>query len=163
VELEQAKTLDALQISIRMEIDGKEFYLHSARSSGNATGRELFQSLANEEDLHRKKFEEIYKQIQEQKGWPELKSPAFQNISLETVFSAAGRDASATATEIEALQTAMQMENRTYDFYHDRSLKAQHDAEKKVLRACSRTGKGPSCSFTGLLRILTKPGTVLHS
>ncbi len=51
---EQGKTLEGLQTAIRMETDGKAFYLKVSRESGNETGRKLLESLAAEEDIHRR-------------------------------------------------------------------------------------------------------------
>ena len=59
-QTEHAKTLEALQTAIQMEIDGKEYYLNASQKSGNELGKKLLQSLAAEEDIHRHKFAEIY-------------------------------------------------------------------------------------------------------
>ena len=61
MKTEQDKTLEALQIAIRMEINGKEYYLKASRESSNELGRKLLKSLATEEDAHRQKFEGIYR------------------------------------------------------------------------------------------------------
>jgi rubrerythrin len=50
---EQNKTLEALQIAIQMEIDGKEYYLKASQESSNELGKKLLQALAAEEDTHR--------------------------------------------------------------------------------------------------------------
>ena len=60
---EQEKTKDALKYAIQMEIDGKVFYLKSAEESGNELGRKLLVPLAEAEDYHRIKFEEIFKAL----------------------------------------------------------------------------------------------------
>ena len=52
---EQSETLKALKIALQMEIDGKKYYQKASQSSNNALGKELLQSLADEEDIHRKK------------------------------------------------------------------------------------------------------------
>ena len=64
---EQNKILEALQIVIQMEIDGKDYYLKASQESSNELGRQLLQSLAAEEDIHRQKFEEIYNAIRNKK------------------------------------------------------------------------------------------------
>ena len=56
---EQARTVEILQLAVQMETDGKEFYQKASRKSSNKLARELFRQLANEEDVHRKKFVEI--------------------------------------------------------------------------------------------------------
>jgi rubrerythrin len=53
-----------------MEIYGKECYLKASEESRSEAGRKLLQLLANEEDVHRRKFEEIYDAIRSKKGWP---------------------------------------------------------------------------------------------
>ncbi len=64
---EQDKTLDALQIAIQMEIDGKQYYLKASQESSNELGKKLLQSLAAEEDIHRQKFEQVYDAIRSKK------------------------------------------------------------------------------------------------
>lgn len=133
METEQDKTLGALQIAIQMEIDGKEYYRKVSQSSDNQLGRELFQSLANEEDIHRQKFEEIYDTFRSKKAWPKTNFQPDGGKRLRTIFARAtdeiGSDIKAPATELDAIQTAMGMENKSYDLYKDRSQTATYDAE----------------------------------
>ncbi len=136
---EQDTTLGALKTAIQMEIDGKEYYLKAGKASRNELGKSLLEKLAAEEDTHRQVFESIYKEISAKKGWP---SRAFQGDGgrgLKTIFSdamkAMGKDVKAIPTEIEAIQTAMAMENKTYDFYKARGGKATYEAEKQFYEA----------------------------
>ena len=41
----------------------------------------------------------------------------------------------APASELAAVKTAMDMENKTYDFYNSRAKNATHDAEKSFYEA----------------------------
>ena len=131
---EQEKTLEALQIAIQMEIDGKEYYLKASRESGNELGEKLLQSLAAEEDTHRQKFEEIYDAIRNKKSWPETDFQPDRGKRLRTIFARAteemGSNIKALATELDAIQTAMDMENKTYDFYKNQSKNATYHAER---------------------------------
>jgi len=134
VETEQDKTLEAVQIAIQMEIDGKEYYLKASQESSNELGRKLLQSLATEEDTHRQKFEEIYSAIRSKKAWPTTDFQPDGGKRLRTIFARAteeiGTDVKALATELDAIQTAMDMENKTYDFYQNQGKDATHDAER---------------------------------
>jgi len=136
---EQDKTLKALRIAIQMEIDGKEYYLKASRESDNELGRKLLQSLAAEEDIHRQKFEEIYSAIQNRKDWPVTDFQPDGGKSLRTIFARAteeiGSNVKAHDTELDAIQTAMEMENKTYDFYKSQSEKAKFDAERDFYEA----------------------------
>jgi rubrerythrin len=132
---EQDTTLEALQTSIKMEIDGKEFYLKASQASQNELGKKLLEKLAAEEDGHRQVFENIYQNISAKKSWPEKAFAGDGGQGLRTVFAVAletmDKDVKAIATELEAIQTAMAMENKTYDFYKSRSGEAKYSAEKQ--------------------------------
>ena len=134
---EQALTVAALEAAIQIEIDGKEFYLKMSQGSGNAMGKKLFSSLAAEEDLHRQKFEKIYKAVAAQKSWPEVKIERHIG-EYKTIFAEASESAQFTGSELEAVQTAMQMENKTRDFYLGRSEKAHFPAEKKYYETLAK-------------------------
>ena len=134
METEQDKTLEALQIAIQLEIDGKEYYLRASQKSSNELGKKLLQSLAAEEDVHRRKFEEIYDAIRNKKAWPTTDFQPDVGKRLRTIFARAteemGSSLKAPTTELDAIQTAMEMENKTYDFYKSQSKNATYDTEK---------------------------------
>ena len=134
MEDEQTKTAKALQMAIQMEIDGKEYYQKVSQKSDNQLGKELFQSLAAEEDIHRRKFEEIYNAIQGKKGWPWTDFQPDRGRKLRTVFVRVSEEMSsnikAPAIELSAVQTAMDMENKSYDFYKSQTQTATYDVER---------------------------------
>ena len=88
---EQEETMQALQVAIKMEIDGKEFYLKAGQESGNEPGKKLLTSLAAEEDIHRKVFEEIYDAIRRKNTWPSTDFQHDGGKGLRTIFSIKGR------------------------------------------------------------------------
>ena len=133
MESEQSKTLEALQIAIQMEVDGKGYYLKASRESGNELGKKLMQSLAAQEDIHRLKFEEIYGAIQNKKAWPVTGFQPDGGKKLRTIFAVAteemGSNVKAIPAELDAVQAAMDMESKTYDFYKNQSKNATYEAE----------------------------------
>ena len=136
---EQDKTLKALQTAIQMEIDGKEYYLKASRESGNELGKKLLQSLAAEEDLHRQKFEQIYDAIRSKKAWPKTDFQPDGGKGLRTIFSREtnkiGSKIKSLATELGAVQEAMAMENKTYDFYKNQGKNAVYRGERDFYEA----------------------------
>jgi rubrerythrin len=136
---EQETTTGALKTAIQMEIDGKEFYLKSSQASNNDLGKKLLKKLAGEEDIHRQVFERIYQDLSAKKGWPKTNVSFDGGQGLRTVFSQAmeamAKDTKAIPTEIDAVQTAMEMENKTYDFYNKRSGLATFPGEKEYYEA----------------------------
>jgi rubrerythrin len=135
---EQEATLAGLQIALKMEEDGKEFYLKSAKASPNKLGAQLFRRLAAEEDIHREVFKNIYNQIKNKNQWPDVKLQA-HGKELQTVFSAAinSMDKQYKAGQIEkdAVKTGMDMENKTLDFYNERKAKTNLATEKQLYEA----------------------------
>ena len=143
---EQDKTLAGIQTAIQMEIDGKEYYHQLSQSSGSQQGRELFQTLAAEEDIHRQKFEEIYDATRNKKAWPVTDFQPDEDKRLRTIFAKAteemGANVKTPATELNAIQTAMEMENKTYDFYKSQSQNATYDAERDYYQALAAEERG---------------------
>ena len=133
---EHDKTLEALQIAVQMEIDGKEYYLKASQQSSNELGKKLLESLAREEDTHRQKFEEIYNAIQGKKAWPTTDFQPDGGKRLRTIFAMVteemGSNIKAPATELDAIQTAMDMENKTHDFYKSQGGNATYDTERDL-------------------------------
>ncbi len=136
---EQDRTIEALQIAIQMEIDGKEYYQKASRSSDNQLGKKLFQALAAEEDIHRQKFEEIYDAIRRREAWPKTDYQPDMGRTLKTIFAKAieemGSNIRATDAELQAVKIAMGMENKSYDFYESRMKESSYDVEAEFYRA----------------------------
>jgi rubrerythrin len=136
---EQDRTLQALQMAIQMEIDGKAYYLKASRESGNELGKKLLNALAGEEDIHRRKFEEIYNSIRDKKSWPVIDFRPSWGQKLRTIFATEtekmATGVKAPESELEAVKTAMEMENKTYDYYKNQGKAATLDAEREFYEA----------------------------
>jgi len=139
MEIEQDRAVQALQVAIKMEIDGKEFYLKASRESSNELGKKLLKSLAAEEDVHRQNFEKIYNSIRIKQGWPGTDFQPDGGKRLRTIFAEAiekkGAGIEVPATELDAVKTAMEMENKTYDYYKDQGQGATYDTERDFYQA----------------------------
>jgi len=136
---EQNSTLEGLKTAIQMEIDGKQFYLKASKESRNEAGRKLLESLAAEEDVHRQKFEEIFKSIHDKNDWPEVDYKPDGGSSLRTLFARAmeqaGNPTKAAKNELDAVGTAVDMEGKTYDFYIAQSLSTPYPAARYFYEA----------------------------
>ena len=136
---EQDTTLEGLKTAIQMEIDGKRFYLKASRESRNGTGKKLLASLAAEEDVHRQKFEEIFQSIRDKNAWPKVDFQPDGGSSLRTLFSRAieqvGKSIKAAKSELDAVQTAVGMEGKTYDFYIGQSRSTPYPAARDFYEA----------------------------
>lgn len=142
---EQEKTLEALKIAIQMENDGKEYYAKLSQQTSNELGKKLLETLSCEEDYHRQRFEEIYYAIRNKKEWPSISLQTDTGEMLRSIFFSATEkitaEAKTFASEIEAVKEAMEMENRSYDFYKTRENNASHPAESKFYQSLAAEEK----------------------
>jgi len=162
---EQDKTLEAVQLAIQMEIDGKEYYLKASQESSNELGKKLLESLATEEDTHRQKFEEIHSAIRSKKAWPTTDFQPDGGKRLRTIFARAteeiGSNIKAPNTELDAIQTAMDMENKTHDFYKSQGKNATYDTERDFYEALAAEEREHHLILFGLLRVPQRPSRVV--
>src|SRR4030042_852667 len=158
---EQSQTLEGIKFAIQMEIDGKEYYRKASRLSDNKVGRELFEWLAGEEDKHRRIFGGIYNAIRKQKAWPEVRIQPQKGAILDTVFSkemkVAAPAVKATNAELDSIARAMEMENRTREFYSNQHQKAAYDAEKKLYSTLAAEEEGHYLNLVDYREYLIDP------
>src|SRR3989338_3194068 len=132
------RTLEALQFAIQMEIDGKEYYLKTSQKSRDEAGKKLLVALAIAEDVHRHKFESIFEAMQMKKAWPPIKLPSSAK-GIRTIFAEALEQikpgSSGTATEIGAVDKAINMETKSYDYEMNQSKVAASGAEMEFYKA----------------------------
>lgn len=160
---EQVKTLEALQFAIQMEIDGKEYYQKASQESGNKLGKELFQWLAAEEEKHQQQFEKIYNAIKSRKAWQDIDIQADWGKRLKTLFAEAMKakdtSISASRSELNAVAKAMDMENKTHDFYSRQGEKAVYEAEKELYKALAAEEQGHYLALVDYQEYLIDPAS----
>jgi rubrerythrin len=161
IKEEQSQTLSALKFAIQMEIDGKKYYQQASRQSHNKVGKELFQWLAGEEDKHRRIFAGIFNDIRKQKSWPEVNIQPRKGAILDTVFSRemklAASGVEAAGSELDSIAGAMEMENKTREFYKSREGKAGYDAEKKLYSTLAAEEEGHYLALVDYREYLIDP------
>ena len=132
------RTLEALQFAIQMEIDGKEYYLKSSQKSRDDVGKKLLAALAAAEDVHRQKFESIFEAIRVKQVWPATKLPPPAK-GIRTIFAEAlGQIKSGSkglATEMGAVEKAIDMESKSYDYYRSQGKSAASGSEAEFYKA----------------------------
>ncbi|MFA5317527.1 MAG: ferritin family protein [Dehalococcoidales bacterium] len=137
-EKEHEKLLAALQEAEKMEVDGKTFYLEMSRKSVNQRGRELFQILAEEEDVHRQDFRKIYDAVLSGLEIPGHEILSEEASKLHSLFCQAveevEKEIKAPAAELEAIDTAIRMEQDGIDFYLNQARKAEFPRVRRFYR-----------------------------
>lgn len=155
------KTAQALETALQMEKEGQEFYHKAEQKSTNLLTKNLFKHLAEQETVHMQKINEIYSTISSKAEWPEKETTFKHEKSLKNVFQEAiesmDKEIKASADEIEALQTAMKMEDRSYSYYNSRADEASTAAEKSFYRALTAEERGHYLAILNSYEYLTDP------
>jgi len=119
---------EALKSAVQTERDGYHFYMMAASSTEDAQGKQVFQTLAREEQEHARYLAAHYKALTETgKPDPSVRLGARAELSPENpIFSPALRARAAQAHyEMTALSVGMQLEQASVAFYRDLAAKAQ--------------------------------------
>ena len=150
-----------LREAIQLEVDGEEFYRQASQKSSNKLAREIFQNLADEEDEHRRKFEEIYEALKKGRDWPDVEPPASKGKRLKSIFARAteklGGKIKVASSELEAIKTAIDMEVESYDFYRSRSEKSAVLLEKRFYQALAGEERAHHLALLDSYEYLTSP------
>lgn len=158
---EQARTLEVLQLAVQMEADGKDFYQKASRKSSNKLAKELFRQLANEEDIHRKKFVEIYGALKRGRNWPDVEPPLDKGKKIKSLFAEAtkalGSKFKVAESELEAIKVAMDMEIRSYNLYQSRSKETTLPVEKHFYETLAGEERGHHLALLGSYEYLSDP------
>ncbi len=155
------KVTQALETALQMEVEGKEFYYEASQRSDNPLVKKLLQRLAEEEDVHMQKIREVYEAIKSRAEWPEKETTFKYEKSLRNVFREAiedmDREAKASSSELETIKIAMNMEDRSYNFYRSRDEEAASSAEKSFYRALAAEERGHYLTLFDSSEYLTDP------
>ena len=158
---EQAMTIEVLQLAVRMEVEGKEFYRKASKKSSNKLAKELFRQLANEEDVHRKKFVEIYEAFKRGQNWPDVEPPSEKGEKIKSLFAEAtkalGSKFKVAESEFEAIKIAMDMEVRSYNLYHSRSKESTLPMEKRFYETLAGEERGHHLALLDSYEYLSDP------
>ena len=156
---ERSQTIKVLQLAIQMEVDGKAFYQKASRESHNEMGKNLFATLAKEEDLHRRKVEEIYQALSNKKAWPVVDFHPDKAHTIKTIFAQALKEFNRpSASELEAVQTAMDMEARSYDLYKSQ-VKTTAVIQKSFYEALAGEERGHQLALVDYQEYLKDPAS----
>lgn len=138
MEKAQEKVLQALQLALQMEQEGKQYYQKSIDKCVSKFSKDLLTWLTAEEDKHQEKFKKIYDSVVAEKGWPKIATTPDAGLWLKTTFKEsirAEKPAADCKSDIYIMEKAMELENKTHSLYSERGSAAENDAEKRFYTA----------------------------
>jgi len=129
---EHSKMTEALRTALKMEQDGMTFYREAAEKTSHPLGRKMFLSFVEDERRHYGMIEALAKGL----SLDEDLAAAGPADRVRTIFQEAREELAGrgdvTAGDVEALRTALEMEDRGYHFYRRNAGAASEAAERAL-------------------------------
>jgi len=127
-----------LQTALQMEEKGYGFYEEAAKNASSEEVKKLFSKLRDEEIVHAERIKKIFAQIQSQGTWSEDVSSFMKpDKALDRIFKELkkGGKVEKTASELQAIDVASGLEEKSIAFYEEHLRKAESALEKRFLEA----------------------------
>lgn len=135
---ENTVALQALRQAMRLEQDGYEFYIEAAERAADPLGKEMFLSLADDEELHLRIVRDQYEALSAGKGWVsfsealELKPVDLDKPLFPLEGAALEKAIGPEASDTDALLFSMQVENENYELYRKAATETTDPAGKEM-------------------------------
>ncbi len=158
--LERAK--DMLSTALEMEKRGKAFYKHTVSTCKNELGREIFQMLMEDEDVHMDRIKSIYEALAGKEAWPEnWKGLHAKHEDLVAIFvkmaKKQGAEITVDTSDLEALEAGIDFEAQSVEFYEKQLTQATDPLEHEFIRKMVAEEKGHHAALTDMRFYLSDP------
>ena len=126
---------EAIKTAIQMEKDGYAFYKKASAQTMSEAGRELFESLAQDEEVHLAVFQKMFEASIGKDQWDELvnSSKKYQDIPVFPKDLKSVEGANPDVTDLDAIRMAMESEKEAIEYYTDIWTTVTDEAVKKVI------------------------------
>ncbi len=131
------KALEILTQALDLERRGQNFYRQAAREVSGEKGRDVFASLADDEEKHAAMIERQMRALQEQRQYEPVPGIRAPDIDLDRrLFPPEGETREAEfegdINVLDALHFALDMEMRAHSLYTDAAKKTEDEEGKKL-------------------------------
>jgi len=111
---------EVLEIALRVENEGADFYRDLAESSNNENQGSVFRFLSSQERSHAETFRTLLKRFEEEAielvNWDDA-GAYMEDLTKEAVFSGRLHDAMSSSDYDEAIALAIEVEKKSITFY----------------------------------------------
>jgi len=135
----------SIEIALNNEIRERDFYLtHSRRTTSNL-GKLMFATLAQDENEHYQRLQELHNKLSQQGTWPEtvpltVKGSNLKNV-LKDFLDKAGKESPAEIDDQEAIRIAIDFEGKGYQLYAGLRDAVDNPEEKKFFNILAEMEK----------------------
>jgi rubrerythrin len=152
--------MEPLEIAIKMEIEGEQFYQQASEKATDELGKELFSRLAEEEDFHAAKAQEIFDFLKRGEKPLAIEESLDRGRKLKSIFAQAQKAAAkrkAPASVFKVIESALKLEEKSRKFYEDQGSSAKTDFEKRFFTALKEEERGHYLSLVEYREYLVDP------
>ncbi|MBI2935058.1 MAG: ferritin family protein [Chloroflexi bacterium] len=153
--------LDALKVALRIEDEGRAFYLEAAGKSENNLTRQVFSDLADQELVHKRVFQQVYDRMCLGETCPVIELPEGEAQKARQIFGkltkAAVKVIRPSTAEQEAIVFAQRKEIESRDFYARQADRATDPVEKKFFRVMAGEEQGHYVELSDYKEFLINP------
>lgn len=156
------RAMKMLSTALEMEERGKAFYQRAVSTCKNDMGKEIFQTLMEDEDVHMVRIRSIYETLNGKQAWSEeWKELKTKHVDLGDLFRTMakkhGPKIIADTSDLEALDTGIDFEIRSIEFYEKQLTKAIAPLEQEFIRKMVAEEKGHHAALTDMKFYLSDP------
>lgn len=153
---------EALQLAATNEQKTREFYLQSAERIDDACAKEMFRTLAAEEEKHLRMVQRQYESLKGGEGWVEFAEKAMtHNFPPLEERVASENPLKPTTSDLDALLFAIQLEHDSYELYRGMIGKTDDPAGKQMFRYLAEAEQRHFDTFMENYRYMTETGGFL--
>ncbi len=116
----KANILEPLKVALRLEEEGRRFFLEAAAQVTNLHARQTLEFLAAEEGKHIERIREFYRSVESGIAAPPIISPESveqRTRAFNDRLAALREEIRPGASDVEAYELAVKFENGAADFY----------------------------------------------
>ncbi len=137
-----AEALNAIEIAIRIEEKGIEFYTEAAEKVEDRTAQKMFRNLARDEMNHLRLFQTVRQSLLEKGEWPVIENLPVREIP--EIFPSSGEKGKVEVPpqQQEILRRGMEIEEASIRFYEEQLSKAVSEEARRVYEFLVNQEKG---------------------
>jgi rubrerythrin len=120
----KANILEPLKLALRLEEEGRQFFLDAAAQVTNLHARQTLEFLAGEEAKHIERIREFYRTVESGLEVPRIVAPESVEKRIQAFnqqLASLRDEIKASASDIEAYTLAVKFENGAADFYQQQA------------------------------------------
>ncbi len=152
--------LEALKLALTNEQKERDFYLAHAKRTRDPLGRNMFESIAADENEHYRRLVELHEKLEERNKWPDgfsLDIPTRVTEALNKLSKEARESPESDDDDLEAVKTAIEFEKKGEAFYARLAEEAKDKAEKRFFSLLASMEREHMLSLEDTLEYFTDP------